>query len=191
MKKRLAGIIAILGILAVLAAIALFRFKAETALPSSSESVTTEPSSDADEEKNAAVESTQKENLPAVAEIPDEEETVEGKEAPASEGPETSGEDLAVGTPDAEGNESGSGSDNDGSEGTGTPTGESGHTEAPSAVWTEWDSFLAMSPAAQDEFMMSFESIDAFTAWMVAAQQEWAAAHPTEEIGPDGAITIG
>ena len=55
-------------------------------------------------------------------------------------------------------------------------------------AWTEWDSFMAMSPAAQDEYMKSFESLDAFTAWMVAAQKEWAAAHPMEEIGPGSVI---
>ena len=39
--------------------------------------------------------------------------------------------------------------------------------------------------------MKSFDSVEAFTEWMVAAQREWAAAHPAEEIPADGTITIG
>ncbi len=58
-------------------------------------------------------------------------------------------------------------------------------------AWTEWDSFLSMSPQEQDAFMQSFESPDAFASWMVAAQAEWAAAHPTEEIGPGDVIDFG
>ena len=61
----------------------------------------------------------------------------------------------------------------------------------PDVAWTEWDEFLAMTPEEQDAFMQSFESLEAFKDWMVAAQQEWAAAHPAEEIGPGDVIHIG
>ena len=61
----------------------------------------------------------------------------------------------------------------------------------PDTAWTAWDDFLALSPEEQDAFMHSFENLDAFTEWMVAAQKEWAAAHPTEEIGPGDVIHIG
>ena len=77
--------------------------------------------------------------------------------------------------------------------GTSSPQNENNQekTESSAYVWTEWDSFLALSPAEQDAFMKSFESPDAFASWMVAAQAEWAAAHPTEEMPADGVITIG
>ena len=61
----------------------------------------------------------------------------------------------------------------------------------PDTGWTDWDTFLAMTPEEQDEFMLSFESMEAFTEWMTTAQKEWAAAHPTEEIGPGDVIHIG
>ncbi len=55
-------------------------------------------------------------------------------------------------------------------------------------AWTEWDTFISLSPDQQDAFMQSFESIDAFVAWMTSAQAAWAAAHPMEEIGPGSVI---
>ena len=61
----------------------------------------------------------------------------------------------------------------------------------PDTNWTDWDTFLAMTPEEQDEFMLSFESLEAFTEWMTTAQKEWAVAHPAEEIGPGDVIHIG
>lgn len=58
-------------------------------------------------------------------------------------------------------------------------------------AWTAWDAFLALSPEEQDAFMKSFENPEAFTEWMLAAQAEWAAAHPMEEIGPGDVIDFG
>lgn len=57
-------------------------------------------------------------------------------------------------------------------------------------AWTEWDTFISMSPAEQDAFMKSFDSMEEFTAWLKAAQAAWAAAHPTEEIGPGSVIDL-
>lgn len=61
----------------------------------------------------------------------------------------------------------------------------------PDTAWTDWDEFLAMTPEEQDAFMQSFETVEDFKDWMVAAQKEWAAAHPMEEIGPGDVIHIG
>lgn len=58
-------------------------------------------------------------------------------------------------------------------------------------AWTDYDTFLAKSPAEQDAFMKSFDSPEAFANWLVKAQKEWAAAHPAAEIGPDGVIDFG
>ena len=58
-------------------------------------------------------------------------------------------------------------------------------------AWTDWDTFLSLTPEEQDRFMRSFESPEAFAAWMRAAQTAWAAAHPMEEIGPGSVIDLG
>ena len=60
-----------------------------------------------------------------------------------------------------------------------------------SAASTEYDAFLAKSPAEQDAFMKSFGNEEAFTEWLLKAQKEWAEAHPASEIGPDGTIDLG
>ena len=62
---------------------------------------------------------------------------------------------------------------------------------SPDTAWTDWDDFLAMTPEEQDAFMQSFDSVEDFKDWMVAAQKEWAAAHPMEEINPGDVIHIG
>ena len=73
----------------------------------------------------------------------------------------------------------------------GEPTEQEVVTIVGDNAWTEWDTFLSLSPEEQDAYMQSFESPEAFAAWMVSAQQEWADAHPTEEIGPGGVISFG
>jgi len=56
---------------------------------------------------------------------------------------------------------------------------------------TTYEQFLALTPNEQDAFMQSFESMDAFTAWLVAAQEAYTAGMDIEEIGVDGVISIG
>ena len=68
---------------------------------------------------------------------------------------------------------------------------ESGQKPAEDSAWTEYDDFMAKSPAEQDAFIKSFENMDAFTEWLVKAQKEWTEAHPVEEIGPGGTIDLG
>ena len=67
----------------------------------------------------------------------------------------------------------------------------SGQKPAEGGAWTEYDDFMARSPAEQDAFMESFESMKAFNEWLVKAREEWTEAHPTEELGPGGTIDLG
>ena len=67
----------------------------------------------------------------------------------------------------------------------------SGQKPAEDGPRTEYDEFMARSPAEQDAFMESFESMKAFNEWLVKAREEWTEAHPTEELGPGGTIDLG
>ena len=154
---------------------------------------------------NSEPSAPQKENDPVVIAVPDDEEPAMTEEPIAvtdlkpvessSIYNEPSGIQGGTETPEpsAEGFEPADDSTVIGPTETQIPEGgaEQHSTANTSNVWTAWDTFLALSPAAQDEYMKSFESIEAFTAWMVSAQAEWAAAHQPEEISPDGSITIG
>ena len=48
-----------------------------------------------------------------------------------------------------------------------------------------------MSGAEQQEYMMSFSSIEAFFEWFNAAKAKYDAEHPSIEIGGDGSIDLG
>lgn len=58
-------------------------------------------------------------------------------------------------------------------------------------VKTSYEQFLALSSEQKDEFMHSFESMDAFFEWLTAAQEEYKNAHPEIEIGPGDIIDLG
>ena len=78
-----------------------------------------------------------------------------------------------------------------------TPTAAPSPTASPTPVpvpedpaQTAYELFYAMSPEQKDEFMHSFESMDAFYEWLVAAQAEFEEKHPEIEIGPNGVIDL-
>lgn len=67
--------------------------------------------------------------------------------------------------------------------------GNGGGNNSGTAVQTEYERFHAMSPAEQQAFMESFESIDAFFAWYENAKAEHDAAKPPIDVG-DGNIDL-
>jgi hypothetical protein len=132
-------------------------------------SAAAEPPVSADEVKeanDAETETATEEAAPAETEPPAVEETAPPEENDTEERAELGDGGIVGGTP---------------SEPTVVPITED-------TAWTEWDTFISLSPDQQDAFMQSFENIDAFVAWMTSAQAEWAAAHPMEEIGPGSVI---
>ncbi len=54
-----------------------------------------------------------------------------------------------------------------------------------------YEEYMAMSGAEQQEYMMSFSSIEAFFEWFNAAKAKYDAEHPSIEIGGDGSIDLG
>lgn len=56
---------------------------------------------------------------------------------------------------------------------------------------TEYEKLLEMSGEEQQAFMESFESLDAFFAWLEEAKAEYAAKNPGIEIGEGGIVAIG
>lgn len=56
---------------------------------------------------------------------------------------------------------------------------------------TEYEKLMEMSGEEQQAFMESFESLDAFFAWLEAAKAEYEAKNPGIEIGGDGIIVVG
>lgn len=53
----------------------------------------------------------------------------------------------------------------------------------------DYESFTAMDPALQRQYMESFESMDAFFAWYNAAKEAYEQAHPSIDVG-DGVIDV-
>ena len=180
MKKRAAVIIMILLAAAAVTALILHDRRAGSPPPEMPEETLAES---VKLEQDGAAEQMG-EDSPVVISVPDDESPAEETESPSvtteTETPEMPTVVIDPGTEDP-----GEESEDPEEEPEQTPTPTT--TEA----WTAWDSFLALSPQAQDEFMKSFDSVEAFTEWMLAAQREWAAVHQPEEIPPDGSITIG
>lgn len=56
---------------------------------------------------------------------------------------------------------------------------------------TEYEKLLEMSGEEQQAFMESFESLEAFFAWLEEAKAEYEAKNPGIEIGTDGIVAIG
>lgn len=56
---------------------------------------------------------------------------------------------------------------------------------------TEYEKLMEMSGEEQQEFMESFESLDAFFAWLETAKAEYEAKNPGIEIGGDGIVVVG
>lgn len=144
------------------------------------------------------------EGAPLVAADVDGTEGDSSSQAPASAPAQPGSSAQQTGsTPSKAGSSTPSSGSQTGSGGSGSKTEETakpGQTEQPSAGETEppavsgitaLEEFEALSPAEKDAFMESFDSIEDFTAWLVQAQAEYAANHPTEEIGADGVIQIG
>ena len=55
----------------------------------------------------------------------------------------------------------------------------------------EYEKFRDMKAAEQQAFLESFESLDAFFEWYNRVKEEYAAAHPSIEIGEDGVVDMG
>ena len=139
----------------------------KSAVPEQSAAVEPQPAVNEKEETNVAeTETVTEEAAPVETEPPAVEETAPPEENDTEERVDWGDAGIVGGTP---------------SEPTVVPITED-------TAWTEWDTFISLSPDQQDAFMQSFESIDAFVAWMTSAQAAWAAAHPMEEIGPGSVI---
>ena len=138
----------------------------KSAFPEQSAVVEPQPSGNEEETNDAETEPATEEAAPAESEPPAVEEPAPPEENETEESVDWGDGGIVGGTP---------------SEPTVVPITED-------TAWTEWDTFISLSPDQQDAFMQSFENIDAFVAWMTSAQAEWAAAHPMEEIGPGSVI---
>ena len=53
----------------------------------------------------------------------------------------------------------------------------------------DYETFVALDPAVQREYMQSFESMDAFFEWYNAAKEAYEQAHPSIDVG-DGVIDL-
>ena len=185
MKKQVAVILVILIAAAAVTTLVLHNRRAITPTADVQEEA---PADSAYTEQASQTEESSEqmdEDIPGVISLPDD-----GEDSEEAGTPSVTAETETVETPTVivDPGTEGPGTE---SEETEEETGETEETQTPTTAWTAWDAFLALSPREQDEFMKSFDSVEAFTEWMVAAQREWAAAHPAEEIPADGTITIG
>lgn len=67
---------------------------------------------------------------------------------------------------------------------------DAGGNAAPEVVHTEYEKYMNMSGAEQKAFMESFDSIEAFFAWLNQAQAEYEALHPEIEVGSGGTVDL-
>lgn len=133
-----------------------------------------------------AVETTE-ESIPGVEDsIFDQDfETTEATQAAQGDDAqqETEGSGLQEKDPDAEDDDD-QDDDKDADKETTAPTESTNATEAPvDPASMDYAKFQAMSPAEQQAFVESFESIDAFFEWYNAAKEAYEAANPPIDIG--------